>query len=132
VSGEVGETFATRWFSFTVLSVETPASYAGYRPAAGRMLVDAVISESCAEGSLPMGTFDFYLDAPSLPAYVYPLEPFDDTMMPSAFTLTPDTPATWHMVFELPAGVTGLRLTYTEVDADNRTGAVYEVALPDG
>ncbi|MDR3207625.1 MAG: hypothetical protein LBT60_04770 [Oscillospiraceae bacterium] len=131
VACRVGETYTTSWFSFTVLAVETPASYAGYTPPTGYTLVDVTLSESCAEGSQPMGTFDFYLNAPAFPDYIYPLDPLDETMMPTAFTLTPDTPATYHMLYQIPADTTGLRLTYTEMDADNRAGAAYTIDIPD-
>jgi hypothetical protein len=131
VTGEIGEDYRTRWFSFNIESIEEVTEYAGYEPPEGSVLMDVVVTETCVfEESIPMGTFDFYMDAEDFPEYVYPIEePLDDAMMPSEFELIPDETVTYHMLYEIPARHEKLVLKYTELDADDVEYATFTINL---
>ena len=130
VKGEVGKSYSTQWFEFTVESIMAVDSYAGYVPQEGNILVDVFITEKGtfddAEPS-PMGTFDFYMDSDTFYDYVYPLDPLDSTMMPEEFDLAYGETVTYHMVYEVPAGLNDLKLMYTEIDERDTEGATFTI-----
>lgn len=132
VTGKVGKTYQTQWFTFSVDSIEEVADYAGYQPASGNVLVDVLITETGTyDSSDPsiMGTFDFYLHHEETGDYWYPMDPFDGTMMPESFPLAKDETVTYHMVYEIPDGLSGLGLYYVEVDEEDNYGNVFCIPL---
>ena len=132
INGEVGKVYATQWFQFVIESIEAVDSYAGYAPEDGYILVDVFISEKgtfADEESSPMGTFDFYMDSDTFSDYIYPLDPFDGTMMPLEFDLARDEIVSYHMVYEIPEGVTDLKLMYTEVNVESSKGATFVIKI---
>ncbi|MDR2156512.1 MAG: DUF4352 domain-containing protein [Clostridiales Family XIII bacterium] len=129
-TGEVGKTYSTQWFEFTVESIEEVSEYEGYLPAEGYTLYDVRITEKGTfEEASPMGTFDFYMDASSFPEYVYPIDPLNDEMMPLNFDLEPNQTVEYHMVYEVPMDVSGLNLIYTEVDEDDNEGVTFNIPI---
>jgi len=130
VTGEVGKTYATDWFEFTIHSIEEVGAYAGYSPVDGCTLYDVVITETnIFDTAIPMGTFDFYMDDASFEEYIWPIDPLDDTMMPEAFDLAPGETVRYHMVYEIPSDVTGLMLMYTEVDEEDNEGRTFTIHI---
>lgn len=130
VVGQVGKAYSTQWFTFTVKSIEKVDSYAGYTPAAGNELYDVLITETGTfEEASPMGTFDFYMDEDSFEDYIFPMDPLDDTMMPTDFMLDTDETVEYHMVYEVPTGLTGLRLMYTEFDDQDNEGVTFTINI---
>ncbi|MDR2131799.1 MAG: hypothetical protein LBP30_00445 [Clostridiales Family XIII bacterium] len=130
VTGEIGQTYSTKWFEFTVQSIDEVSEYEGYSPAEGSVLYDVLITEKGTfEEPSPMGTFDFYMDAPSFPDYVYPIDPLNEDMMPLEFDLAKDQTVEYHMVYEIPADVSGLNLMYTEVDEDDNEGVTFNIPI---
>jgi hypothetical protein len=130
VTGEVGKTYATQWFEFTVQSIDEVSEYAGYTPGDGYTLYDVLITETGTfDEASPMGTFDFYMDAPSFEEYIYPLDPVSDDMMPLEFDLEPKETVEYHMVYEIPSDVSGLNLMYTEVDAEDNEGVTFNIPI---
>jgi hypothetical protein len=130
VTGEVGKPYATQWFEFTVQTIEEVSEYAGYVPEEGNTLYDVLITETGTfSESSPMGTFDFYMDAPSFRDYIYPLDPLSSEMMPLEFDLNPDQTVEYHMVYEIPADASGLKLMYTEVDEEENEGVTFNIPI---
>jgi hypothetical protein len=131
VTGEIGKDYRTRWFSFNIESIKEVTEYAGYAPQDGNVLMDVVVTETCIyEEAIPMGTFDFYMDADNFLEYIYPVEEtFDDTMMPLEFELAPDETVTYHMLYEIPTEHENLTLKYTEIAEDEAEYATFTIKL---
>ena len=128
VTGEIGKSYSTQWFSFTVKSIKSVPEYAGYTPAEGMQLIDVVVTEkNIFNQTIPMGTSDFYLDENSWPDYIYPMDPLDDTMMPIEFDLAVGETAEYHMVYEVPAEFSAMMLLYTEIDVTETEGATFTI-----
>jgi hypothetical protein len=132
VTGEVGKTYSTQWFNFSVLSIDKVTEYAGYKPEESNILVDVKIAELCTfNEDTDMSYNDFYLDSDSFEEYVFPIEPLDDTMMPEEFTLKPKEKVEYHIVYEFPEETKGLKLMYTEIDEAENEGATFTINIPD-
>jgi len=130
VTGTVGKVYATEWFEFTIHSIDQVDSYAGYEPGEGYILYDVVISEkNIFESSIPMGTFDFYMDDSSFIEYIWAIDPLDDTMMPLEFELMPEESVLYHMIYEIPDDVTDLVLAYTEIDEEDNEGRTFTINI---
>lgn len=132
VTGEVGKTYSTQWFTFTVKSIEKVSSYAGYTPAADNELIDVLITETCTfDQAIPMGTWDFKVDHDTFEEWYWPMDPINDTMMPVDFELRPNETVEYHMVYEVPAGYTDLKLLFTEFDEMDNEGATFTILIQD-
>ena len=130
VTGQIGKAYSTQWFEFTIHSINKVDSYAGYEPASGYQLYDVLITEkNIFDKSIPMGTFDFYMDDPDFEEYIFSIDPLDNTMMPEEFDLKTGETVQYHMIFEIPEGVTKLALMYTEFDTDNNEGTTFTVYI---
>ena len=130
ITGEIGVTYATDWFDFTIDSVKKVGEYAGYAAESGYQLVAVKITETGTfDEPSPMGTFDFYMDSVTFDEYVYPLEALDDTMMPEEFMLAKDQTVSYYMIYEIPEDFSDLKLIYVEVDETNATGNVFTINL---
>ncbi|MDR2931592.1 MAG: hypothetical protein LBV27_00645 [Oscillospiraceae bacterium] len=130
VTGETGKVYSTQWFSFNVKSIKEVPEYAGYTPEDGYVLYDVLITETCTfDESIPMGTFDFYMDDDSFSEPIYPIAPLDDTMMPDQFDLGADETVEYHMIYEVPAEHTALKLMYTEVDEADNIGVTFTINI---
>ncbi|MDR1616603.1 MAG: hypothetical protein LBR98_06280 [Syntrophomonadaceae bacterium] len=128
VTGELGKTYATQWFEFTVDYIAPVDEYAGYKPDDGNRLVDVFIKEKGTfDEPSPMGTFDFYLESSLFDDYIYPMDPIDDSMMPLEFMLEKGQTVEYHMIYEIPASVPDVRLMYTELDEDEKEGATFTI-----
>ena len=131
IRGEVGIAYHTQWFAFRIESAERMQNYKGYSAASGQELIDVVVTEwNTFGGALPMGTFDFYMDSDTFADYVWPLDALDGTMMPDSFTLNADEEVTYHVVYEVPAGLRDLVLCYTEINEDDEYGDTFTVQIP--
>ncbi|MDR3321364.1 MAG: DUF4352 domain-containing protein [Synergistaceae bacterium] len=132
VMGEIGKRYSTKWFQFTVKSVEKKQEYAGYKADDENILVDVVVTERCTfDETTDMSKDDFYLDAESFPDYIYPVDPLDDSMMPLEFQLEPKEEREYHMLYEIPADTTGLKLVYIELDVEGNIGATFTINVSD-
>lgn len=130
VKGEIGKTYSTQWFEFTVKSIEKVDSYAGYKAQNGFELYSVLMNEkSTFDEEIPMGTVDFYMDTDSFEEYIYPIDPLDNTMMPLEFALNKGDVAEYYMVYEIPADTKGLMLCYTEIDEKETEGALFTIAI---
>ena len=130
VSGEIGKSYSTKWFDFTVKSVKDANNYAGYEADSGNRLIVVLISETGAwDDPIPMGTYDFYLDADSFYDYNWPLDPYDDSMMPMDFYLTNGETVEYYMIYEIPSDAPNLKLLYTEIDEEENLGTTFSIDL---
>jgi hypothetical protein len=130
VTGEVGKEYNTQWFSFTIKSIEHVDSYAGYTAEPGNELLVAVIAEkNTFSRSIPIGTYDWFVDSDTFSDYVYPLDPLDDTMMPDEMNLAVGQSVEYRCVYEVPVGLTDLRFMYVEVDESEQTHATFTIPV---
>lgn len=130
VTGKIGGTYKTKWFEFTIHSIEEVDSYAGHTAEEGHRLFKVLITETNMEDkAIPMGLFDFYMDDPAFSEYIWAISPLDDTMMPEKFNLEPSESVQYVMVFEVPTDTSGLALTYTENDESGKDGASFAIYI---
>ena len=130
VTGKIGTAYQTKWFEFTIHSIEKVDSYAGYEAAEGYQLYSVSITEkNIFESTIPMGTSDFYMDDPGFLEYIWPIDPLDDTMMPEEFNLEPGDSAKYTMIFEIPEDAPKLVLMYTEIDENDDVHATFTIKV---
>jgi hypothetical protein len=130
VTGEVGTKYETRWFSFTVDSAERTQNYDSYTASEGNTLLVVHITETNTSGEpQAFGTFDWFLDDDSLGEYIYPLDPLNDTMMPSSFTLADEETASYDVVIECPSSLANPYLMYVETDTDDQTYTTFKLPV---
>ena len=130
VTGRVGKEYTTKWFTFTVDSMETVASYDDYTAAEGNTLLVAHITEKNISGSSqPFGTFDWLVDDDSLAEYIYPLDPFNGDMMPASFTLADGEEASYDVVIEYSTSLANPFLMYMEVDDQGDTYTSFKIYI---
>jgi hypothetical protein len=96
--------------------------------------VDIVVKETnIFDESIPMGTFDFWVDSDSFDEYLMPLAPLNDTMMPEEFELAVDDSVTYHIIYEVPVDLADLRIFYTEIADDGseegEVGATFSIKI---
>jgi len=128
VIGEIEETYRTKWFEFTIHSIEKVDFYAGYTAKKDNQLYKVLITEkNTSEAVLPMGLFDFYMDAPAFEEFIRAIAPLDDTMMPKKFDLEPGETVQYIMVFEAPVDTAGLALMYTEYFENEGIGTTFTI-----
>jgi len=126
VTGETGETYQTRWFDFTIHSIDEVDSYAGHDAQEGYQLYKVQASlKNTSDDAIPMGTFDFYMDDPAFEEFIWPIAPLDDTMMPEQFDLELGEIVQYIMIFEVPAKTTELALVYTEFSENEYIGTSF-------
>jgi len=120
INCEIGNTYSTEWFEFTIESIESVEFYDWYTPEEGNILIDVLITVKGTFESrpVPLGTFDFYMDSETFADYLWPLDPFDSTMMPLEFNLPFGEEAAFHMIYEAPSGISDLTLIYKEIAED--------------
>jgi len=130
VTGEIGKTYSTQWFDFSVESVELVPEYAGYVPEEGNILVDIVVTEvSTFDDPIPMGTFDFFVDHITFEDYIYPLTALNDTMMPEEYTMNKGESVTYHLIYEIPEGLDEVSFYYVEVDETDQEGTTFRIKI---
>lgn len=131
-TGDIGRTFSTMFFDYTVLSVETPAQYHGYTPEDGnKLLVVRVRVKNDYGSTLPMYDTDFPLFwGDDDYEYAWAVDAFTDDMMPLEWELADGKEAEWDMLFEVPADKMDFSLSYQEEYVDrfgrDRTGDWYD------
>jgi hypothetical protein len=130
VTATPGKSTQTKWFAFTVQSITTVEAYAGYAAKDAQKLykIDLTLKNTHSE-TVPMGLFDFYLDAPDFTEYIWAIPPQDSTMMPERFDFKPGETVRYVLLFEVPQNAAGLSLLYTENDAAGRDGETYSIKI---
>lgn len=131
-NGDIGHTFSTMFFDYTVNSAESPAEYDGYTPADGNRLIVVNVSVKNDFGStLPMYDTDFPLfwgDGGT--DYSWAVDAFNDKMMPLEWELADKKTATYDMLFEVPEDKTEFSLSYleeyTDRNGNDQTGEWYD------
>lgn len=126
IKGQIGKTYKTAWFEFTIESIDQIISYDDYYPEEDSVLYEVVIEEkNTSKSSIAMGTFDFYIISPSLAEKFYPLDPLDEKMMPFEFDLGVNETVKYHMVYKVPKNTSDLMLKYIEIDDENNEGSTF-------
>lgn len=129
--GDIGRTFDTMFFDYTVVSAESTDEYDGYNPADGNKLIVVTVKVTNDFGStLPMYDTDFQLQwGDGDDDYAWAVDAFNDKMMPLEWELANGETATYVMLFEAPAGKTGFSLCYlekyTDRNGNDQTGDFY-------
>ena len=133
VIGQVGTTYATRWFDFTINSMHTSNSYESYTAGNGNTLVICNITITNTYSSAqPFGTFDWLLDDDALPNYIFPMDPpsgANSMMMPTNYTLNPGDTVTYDVVIEYPANLANPVFMYIEVDSNGQVGTAFMIPV---
>jgi len=130
VSAATGETYTTKWFEFTVHSIDKMDTYMDYKAKEGHQLYKILITvKSIWDTTIPMGLFDFYMDAPDFTEYIWAISPLDSTMMPEEYSLEPSQSVQYVMIFEAPTDTVGLALLYTENHDDGSDGATFSIPI---
>lgn len=129
--GEVGTTFRTIFFDYSVDSVAFPAEYEGCTASDGMQLVDVVVTIKNTFGDeLPMFNSDFQIQWHDLGNgdydFNYGIEMDDSsTVMPSSFDLADGDTCNYHLIYEVPTEAKQLSLSFLEFFADGSEGDVF-------
>ena len=137
-TGDIGRTFSTMFFDYTVVSAGSPAEYDGYTAQDGnKLLVVRVRVKNDFGSTLPMYDTDFPLFwGNDDNEYSWAVDAFNDDMMPLEWELEDGEEATWDMLFEVPADRMDFSLSYLEEYTDRfgkeQTGEWYDaqISLP--
>lgn len=119
-NGDIGHTFSTMFFDYTVVSAESTMEYDGYTPGNGNKLVVLSVKVKNDFGStLPMYDTDFQLQwGEGEDDFAWAVDAFNNDMMPLEWELEDGKTATYDMLFEVPAGITEFSLCYLEEYTD--------------
>ena len=129
--GDIGTTFRTAFFEYSVDSVEFPSEYEGYTPDEGYQFLDVVITIKNTFGEeLPMFNSDFQIQWHDLgngpDDYDWGLEMDDSsTIMPSEYGLAKGDSCTYHILYEVPAEAKEFSVSYLELFADDTEGDLF-------
>ncbi len=129
--GEIGTTFRTVFFDYSVDSVEYPSEYEGLTPSDGMQFLDVVISIKNTFGDeLPMFNSDFQIQWHDLgngdDDYDYGLEVEDSsTIMPVSYGLPAGERCTYHILYEVPAAAKEFSVSYLELFNDDSEGDLF-------
>lgn len=130
VAAKTSETYQTKWFSFTIETIKKVNFYGGYKAKKDHQLYEVqILIKSNWEDPIPMGTYDFYMDAPDFEEYIWGIAPLDDAMMPEKFNLNPSESVQYVMVFEVPIASAHLTLVYTESYESGKDGKSFSIAV---
>lgn len=127
--GQIGTTFRTAFFDYSVDSVEYPSVYEGYTPDEDMQLVDIVVTIKNTFGeALPMFNSDFWIDwmEGDDEYYDYGIEmDSSSTIMPSEFSLANGKTCKYHIIYEVPAEITSFAVCFEEFFEDESTGDIF-------
>lgn len=130
-TGDIGRTFDTMFFDYTVVSAESPSEYYGHTAQSGnKLLVLGVKVKNDFGSTLPMYDTDFQIQwGPGDQDYAWAVNAFNDRMMPLEWEIGDGDEITWDMLFEVPANQYDFSLVYLEEYTDrfgnDQTGDFY-------
>lgn len=129
--GQIGTTFRTVFFDYSVDSVKYPSEYEGYIPDEGMQLVDIVVTIKNTFGNtLPMFNSDFWIEWNKIEDveyyYDYGIEmDSSSTVMPSEFSLANQDTCNYHIIFEVPAKATAFSVSFREFFENETVGDLF-------
>lgn len=129
--GEIGTTFRTVFFDYSVDSVNFPSEYEGITAEDGMQLLDVVISIKNTFGDeLPMFNSDFLIQWHDLgngdDDFDWGLEVEDSsTIMPVSYDLPAGESCTYHILYEVPAEAREFSVSYLELFNDDSEGDLF-------
>ncbi|MCL2528817.1 MAG: hypothetical protein FWE41_00540 [Coriobacteriia bacterium] len=122
VTGQVGKEYATKWFTFTINSMSTGSSFAGFEAASGSQLLITNITITNTYGTpQPFGTFDWFVQGEGTSQFM-PMSPLNNGMMPDSFELGSNETVTYDVVVEFPIDIKSPYFMYVEIDEQ---GSIY-------
>lgn len=130
VTGKVGTEYATKWFTFTVNTMNTASEFAGHEAKEGNTLVVANITITNTFGEpQPFGTFDWIVDDDTLEHRIHPMAPLNSSMMPEDYTLNDGQSVTYDVVVEYPADLANPHFMYIEMDENERVFTTFKIPI---
>jgi len=132
VTGQVGTTYSTRWFDFTVNSMQISQTYDSITARSGNNLVIVNVTiTSTFDTPQPYGTFDWFLDDDTLSNYIWPLDPVSgsNNMMPEKFDLDPGQSVTYDVVIEYPSNLANPFFMYAEINANGDVFTSFKIPV---
>lgn len=129
-NGEVGKTYETKWFEFSVDAIEKTPSYKGIDAAEGSTFLVCTVTETNnwkEKESLPMSAEDFYVNREGWDDVVWPETSWDEAMMPLSFDLAPEETVTYDVVFTVPADTADIQLVYVEINESGDKLATFTI-----
>lgn len=130
-SGEIGTTFRTAFFDYSVDAYDFPSEYEGITAEDGMQLLDVVISIKNTFGSeLPMFNSDFQIQWYDLgdgdDDFDWGLEVEDSsTIMPVSYSLPAGESCTYHVLYEVPAEARDFSVSFLELFNDGSEGDLF-------
>lgn len=126
--GKMGDVLRNSFFDYSVVSAKLVDTYAGYTPAEGYVLLDAVVTiKNITDDEIPMFDTDFQVqwgdDADD--AFGYPVDAQDSTMLPADFKMKSGESVEYHCVYEVPEGSSEFSISYQEYFTDNTAGDTF-------
>jgi len=129
VTGQVGKEYATKWFTFTINSMSTGSSFAGYDAISGSKLVIANITITNTYGTpQPFGTFDWFVQGEGSSQFL-PMSPLNNGMMPDSFELGSNETVTYDVVVEFPEDTKTPYFMYVEIDEGGNVYTTFKLPI---
>ncbi len=136
--GRMGDVMQTYFFNYSVNSAYVCDSYEGYTPAEGNaLLVAEVTVKNTGRQSIEMYDTDFQAQWGDEEGFSVPitydmetgaeLETVSAEQLPGIYTLGINESKTGLLVFEIPAGMYDLSISYMEYFSDESTGDTFFV-----
>ena len=129
-NGEVGKTYETKWFTFSVDAMSKTPSYKGIEAAEGSTFLVCTVTETNnweGQESIPMSSEDFYVTREGWAEPVGPEPAWDDAMMPLSFDLAPEETVTYDVVFNIPDDTADIQFVYVEVNENQDEFATFTI-----
>ncbi len=127
-TGEVGKSYKTQWFTFSVNSLDAVTEFEGSTAPDGYVFLVADVTEKNtweADESIPMYASDFELVVGDETFFAE--IPWSENMMPEEFELAPDEEITAPVAFLIPADTKDVKFIYVEIDENNDVGVTFTI-----
>jgi hypothetical protein len=129
-NGEVGKTYETKWFTFSVDAMEKTQIYKGIEAAEGSTYLVCTVTETNnweEKEALPMSAEDFYVNREGWEGPVGPETAWDEAMMPLSFDLAHEETVTYDVVFAVPTDTADVQFVYVEVNENQEEFATFTI-----
>ena len=129
-NGEVGKTYETKWFTFSVDAMEKTSTYKGVEASEGTTFLVCTVTETnnwTEKEALPMSAEDFYVNREGWTEVVWPETAWDDAMMPLTFDLNSEETVTYDVVFAVPEDTADIQFVYVEINESGDKLATFSI-----
>lgn len=132
-NGKLNQTLSTAFFDFTITSVKTTSTLAGYTTSDSKFkfVVADVTVKNTMDEAIPVGNYDFSIQWKNGVKTEEDIsyEEFMDGMYPDEVTLAPGKSLSGTLVFEVPLDQKEVSVVYREIFDDDFEGDAYYVDL---